>query len=194
MALKECVYRVLLVSASEKFNHSLCALLPGASFSPVITVGSLGAARRALLERDFDLLLINAPLPDEFGTRLAMSAATDSDIGVLLFVKNELYEEISVKVMGCGVLTLAKPTSPQMILQSLRLLCASCERLRRIKKRNVTLEEKMEEIRLVNRAKWALISNYSMTEADAHRYVEKMSMDRCISKREAAEEILGEQT
>ena len=29
-----------------------------------------------------------------------------------------------------------------------------------------------------------------MTEPDAHRYIEKQAMDRCISKREVAEEIM----
>ena len=33
----------------------------------------------------------------------------------------------------------------------------------------------MEEIRLVNRAKWALISHYNMSEPDAHRYIEKLA-------------------
>lgn len=48
----------------------------------------------------------------------------------------------------------------------------------------------MQEIRIVNRAKWALIENLKMTEADAHRYIEKQAMDRCIAKREVAEEII----
>jgi len=48
----------------------------------------------------------------------------------------------------------------------------------------------MNEIRLVNRAKWLLISELKMTEPDAHRYIEKQAMDRCVSKRRIAEEII----
>ena len=48
----------------------------------------------------------------------------------------------------------------------------------------------MEEIRLVNHAKWLLISEVKMAEPDAHHYIEKQAMDRCISKREIAEEII----
>ena len=48
----------------------------------------------------------------------------------------------------------------------------------------------MEEIRLVNRAKWLLISALNMHESDAHRYIEKQAMDRCVSKRQVAEEII----
>ena len=191
LPLRECVYRVLLVSASEKFNQSLCALLPETMFSPVVTVGSEGAARRMLLERRFDLLLINAPLPDAFGTRLAHTAA-ESDMGILLFVKAEQYDGVSLEMMRNGVLTLAKPASQHAVMQALRLLCASRERLHRLEKRTETLERKMEEVRLVSRAKWTLISRYAMTEEEAHRYIEKQAMDRCLTKREIANEILAE--
>ena len=48
----------------------------------------------------------------------------------------------------------------------------------------------MEEIRIVNHAKWLLISEIKMDEPNAHRYIEKQAMDRCISRREIAEEII----
>lgn len=111
----------------------------------------------------------------------------------MLFVRGELYDEVSISMMRCGVLTLAKPASSQLVLQSIRLLCAARERLGFLQKQNATLEEKLAEIRLVNRAKWALIRQYSMAEEDAHRYVEKLAMDRCISKQQAARIILGEE-
>ena len=48
----------------------------------------------------------------------------------------------------------------------------------------------MEEIRIVNRAKWLLISELKMSEEDAHRYIEKQAMDRCITRRAMAESII----
>ncbi len=48
----------------------------------------------------------------------------------------------------------------------------------------------MEEIRLVNRAKWLLISELKMSEPDAHHYITHQAMDRCCSKRAVAEEII----
>ena len=65
------------------------------------------------------------------------------------------------------------------------------ERLRGLEKKNATIEEKMEEIRLVNRAKWLLIGELNMTEQEAHRYIEKQAMDRCVTKRAIAEQILS---
>lgn len=48
----------------------------------------------------------------------------------------------------------------------------------------------MEEIRIINRAKWLLINEKTMVEPKAHHYIEKQAMDLCLSKREIAEEII----
>ena len=49
---------------------------------------------------------------------------------------------------------------------------SSRERLRQLEKKSLSIEEKMAEIRLVNKAKWFLISELSMSEPEAHRYIE----------------------
>ena len=134
---------------------------------------------------------LNTPLPDEFGTRLALDACESSSAGVLLLVKAEHCPDIEAQVSAHGVLTLAKPTSAQLFAQTLRLLCITRERLRGMEKKAVTLQEKMEEIRLVNRAKWLLIEELKMTEQEAHRYIEKRAMDRCVTRRAVAEQILS---
>ena len=184
-------YSVLAVSASLKFVETLRTLLPEGRYGPVTVLHDAAAARRALAENSYDLVLINTPLPDEFGTRLALDACESSSAGVLLLVKAEHCPEIEAQVSAHGVLTLAKPTSAQLFAQTLRLLCITRERLRGMEKKAVTLQEKMGEIRLVNRAKWLLIEELKMTEQEAHRYIEKQAMDRCVTRRAVAEQILS---
>lgn len=190
MVFQEHTYSVLVVSASEKFNASIMPLLPVTDYWPVHMAGSVAEARRRLLEQSVDIVVVNAPLKDDFGMRLAVDICNSSGAGVLLMVKNDVYDEIYAKVVEHGVMTLPKPTSPQMVAQCLRGLCATRERMRRVAERQSTVEEKIEEIRLVNRAKWLLIENLSMTEAEAHRYVEKQAMDLRCSKREVAESVI----
>ena len=184
-------YSVLAVSASLKFVETLRTLLPEGRYGPVTVLHDAAAARRALAENSYDLVLINTPLPDEFGTRLALDACESSSAGVLLLVKAEHCPDIEAQVSAHGVLTLAKPTSAQLFAQTLRLLCITRERLRGMEKKAVTLQEKMEEIRLANRAKWLLIEELKMTEQEAHRYIEKRAMDRCVTRRAVAEQILS---
>ncbi len=190
MIFREDTYRVLLVSASEKFNTVTASLLPGSEFWPVTVVKSAGEAQRRLLEASYDIVLVNTPLPDEFGTTLAEDACAKSQAAVLLLVKRELHDEIYYKVMDSGVITLPKPTNEAVMSQMLRTLCSVRERLRRAEERQVTVEKKIEELRLVNRAKWLLIQRLQMTEEDAHAYIRRQAMDKRVTQREAAEDIL----
>ena len=190
MVFQERTYSVLIVTASDTFANSVMPLLPMTDYWPVTIVHSVSEARRRVVDTEFDIVLINAPLPDDFGMRLAIDICTNSGAGVLLMVKNDLFNDIYAKVVGYGVITLSKPTNSQMVTQNLRILCATRERMRQMQARQATVEEKIEEIRLVNRAKWLLIECLSMTEPEAHRYIEKQSMDARISKREVAENII----
>ena len=190
MVFQERTYSVLIVTASDTFANSIMPLLPVTDYWPVTTARSVGEARRRIAETDFDIVLINAPLPDDFGMRLAIDICTNSGAGVLLMVKNDLFNDIYAKVISYGVITLSKPTNLQMVAQNLRILCATRERLRQMEAKQATVEEKIEEMRLVNRAKWLLIECLGMTEPEAHRYIEKQSMDERISKREVAESII----
>ena len=190
MVFQERTYSVLVVSASAAFDRTVSDLLPRNDFWPVNMVTSCGEARRALLDKEYDIVLINAPLQDDFGMRLAIDVCSTSHAGVLLCVKSALYNDVYSKVTPHGVLTLSKPTSLPMITHSLRVLCALRERLRKLEAKQQSVEERMEEIRLVNRAKWLLIQCLNMTEAQAHRYIEKQSMDQRLSKREVAESVI----
>lgn len=191
MSLKERVYSVLVMSAKENFNASLQSLLPESKYAPVQMVSSVSLAKRVLLERSFDFVFINTPLPDDFGTRFAIEISGNKGTVILLLVRNEVYEEVCDKVTEYGILTLPKPASKQMVAHTLNFMAGIRERLRKLENKSLSMEEKMKEIRLVNRAKWVLIDELKMSEADAHRYIEKQAMDRCVSRREIAEEIIS---
>lgn len=190
MGLKERIYSVLVVSASEKFNDAITALLPEADYYPVRIVSDISSAKRAIAECSFDYVIINSPLPDDLGMRFAIDSGNLKGTVVLLLIKAEIHDEIYEKVAEHGVFTLAKPVSKPAMTMALSWLASARERLRKFEKKNLSIEEKMEEIRIVNRAKWLLVSELKMDEPDAHRYIEKQAMDRCVSKRQVAEEIL----
>ena len=190
MSLKERIYSILLVSASDKLNEGLAELFPPSRFDPVQTVGNLSAAKRALAERDFDLILVNSPLPDGDGIRFAIDSDGKMNSVVLLLVRAELYPAVLERTSGFGVFLLPKPFSKASVTLALDWMTSARERIRQTEKKVLSVEEKMDEIRLVNRAKWLLIRELKMTEPDAHRYIEKQAMDRCISKRTVAEEII----
>ena len=190
MSLKERVYSVLLVSASESFNAAMEAFLSESTYAPIRIVSNIAAGKRACAERSYDFIIINSPLPDDIGTRFAIDQCNSTSSAVLFMVRAELYSETYDKLAEHGVFVLAKPTSRQVITTALAFLASARERLRKNEKKTLSIEEKMEEIRIVNKAKWILIDREHMTEEEAHRYIEKTAMDMCVSKRTIAEKII----
>ena len=190
MSLEVRIYSILLVSSSAGFWDTMRSLLPENRYSPVSTAPSVSAAKRLLSERSFDFVIINSPLTDGTGFRLASDVAEEKNTIPLLLVKSEDYPDMLERTIRNGVYVLAKPLSRATAGVALAWMAASRERLRVTEKKELSFEEKMGEIRQVNRAKWLLISELNMSEPEAHRYVEKQAMDRCVSRKQVAEEII----
>lgn len=190
MVFQERTYAVLIVSPGDRMAEALQALLTVTDFFPVRRVRSAGEARRSMTEQEYDLVLINAPLPDADAQRLAEDAC-QGDAAVLLFVRSEDFDAAAAQVTPFGVIPTPKPTSTAVAAQCIRALCALRERLRRMEVRQQSVEEKIQEIRLVNRAKWALIQRRGMSEEEAHRHIEKRSMDQRLPRAAVARQILA---
>lgn len=189
MSTSKTVWRVLVISATRQAHELITGLLPPGGFSPILHVTSAGEAKRLLSAAEFDLAVINAPLPDESGTELARELA-GRNMGVLFLCRSDVYEVTAYALEGDGVMTLPRPVTKQELYVSIRLLCAMCAKLSKMEKQNRTLQEKMADIRAVNRAKWLLIEHLGMSEKDAHYHIEKQAMDMRLSRREVAEYIV----
>jgi DNA-binding response OmpR family regulator len=120
----------LIISYSKKTADSLTEMLAQASVYNITTVSNGGEARRMLIERDFDLYIVNAPLPDEFGQSLALNIAAKEISVVILLVKAELYDEISERVEDYGVITIAKPINKPLFWNALKLAIATHKRIK----------------------------------------------------------------
>lgn len=183
-------YSVLVVSSGEKITEFLKDALSDGSYSPVVYAGSGGEARNVLISQNFDLAIINSPLSDEFGSDLAFKLTENSVCGVIMLIKSDVFDEISDKAEQNGVLAISKPISRAFFMQTLKMAVATVERLKRLEKENKKLSMKIDEVKLVERAKWVLIEYLKMTEPQAHRYIEKQAMDMRITRREVAEGII----
>ena len=180
----------LILSRAATSIAVFAELLQATSCSQIVTAKSCGEARRILVERDFDLVIINAPLQDETGETLAREIAAHGASQVMLIVGREFFDEISNKTEGDGVLTVAKPLNKEVLWATLKLAEAAYTRLSRMQEENKKLVQKIEDIRIVDRAKCILISRLGICEEEAHRFIEKQAMDMRQTRRIVAEGIL----
>ena len=185
-------HSMLIVSGHEQFASVVRNTLPRGRFMAVEYQKNAAAARRCILERYYDIVVINLPLPDEAGMNLALDISEKSNTGVLVVVPEEMYEDVLDRGTDYGILAISKPTPRGRISKSVRYLIAVQDKIRTLEKKIEDAREKTEELRLVDKAKFTLVENEHMTEAEAHRYIGKQSMNEGISRRRIAERILDE--
>lgn len=189
MSLVERRYKLLLVSSGDKFIREAEALLQGDQYQTEQSV-SASDARCKLLENAYDIVIVNAPLSDESGSRLCIDASQNNGTIAALFSANESFAEDYAKSSVHGVFVIQKPTSKVLMSQALSLMICARERLRTAEKKADKAQNRLDAIRIVNKAKWLLIENEGMNEEEAHKYVEKAAMDAGIAKKLAAQLII----
>ena len=165
-------------------------LLPDTARVDADIAGSAAEARRMMAGAGYALAVVNAPLTDETGLELATELTGSTLAAVILLVKAELMSMVYAPATEAGVLVVSKPVIPQVFQQTLQLAAATRSRLLVLSRENERLHQKLEEIRVIDRAKCLLIENMRISETEAHRAIEKQAMDRRVSRVLIAKELL----
>lgn len=103
--------RALIVSAGASSNEYIAARLTEMGYSRPVIIPSGAEARRRMTESDFELIVVNSPLPDEFGHEVCINAVEKTDAGVVFLVKAAQAEQLLGPLSEQGVLLLSKPFS-----------------------------------------------------------------------------------
>ncbi|MCL2044112.1 MAG: ANTAR domain-containing protein [Treponema sp.] len=182
--------RALVITSTDKGFSDIAEMLRAHSVIDITYVRSGGEGRRLLLERLFDLVIISSPLSDETGENLARQIAVSGVSQVILAVKSDLYDSVSAACEKDSVLTIAKPINNDIFRQVLSIAKTMRTWLVKVRSENEDLKQKIDNIRIIDRAKSILISSTRMSEHEAHRHIEKMAMDTRTSKRKVSERII----
>ena len=172
----------------EWFREDLAKL----NIEEIAAMRTSSEARRYLIERTVDLLVVNAPLSDENGLKLAVDTIGEKANQVILMVKRDIAEEVAAKVEDHGIFTVEKPISHAAFWLALKLTSAAFNRTRIVISENDRLKKSLADLKLVNRAKCLLIEKLGLSEEAAHKEMEKMAMDHRLEKIELAKRIIAE--
>lgn len=179
--------KVLTVSSSDKGADFIAERLGADALAD--RVKSCAEADDAL-GGDYDLIIINAPVKGGGEINFAAAAARKSRSGVLILLPADAYALSGAALAKQGVYAVKKPLSVEAFGQGLAFVIASNERLKGFAEEKETLKEKVEETKLVARAKLLLVQKLAFTEEAAHKYIEKRAMDLCVKRSAVAEDII----
>lgn len=182
---------ILIVCSKPELVKELRTLMLQQGYTAAEYALSANEARRKIDFFEPELILVNAPLQDELGIELVLDIAEKTDAGIVILSKHEHLEEMQYRLEKVGALILPKPINKTTLLQTARFAAQSRKSLKGLKLQNDDLEKKIQDRKIIEKAKWILVDKMNMTEPQAHRYIQKRAMDTRASQIKVAEEIIS---
>ncbi len=155
--------------------------LPQLKLSAEVTASPAEEIPALLLEKPADAVILSSA---DF--ELAAEISEHFCTVVLVMAMADEIEDLRPACCLSGILC----AGAEELETVLPLLAAMCMRLRSVRAQTSTLRRKLDDTRFVNRAKLLLMTRLNMSEAEAHRYIEKTAMDTGAKRREVAESII----
>lgn len=182
--------KALLVSYTEQSANSLSELIRIEGYRNITVSNTANEARKLVENDEFDLICINAPLHEENGIELSEYFARTTRSSVVIIVPQKNADDVNDLLTEHGVLVIAKPINKHLFHHFLQFTDCFRARILCFEQENEKLRSMVEDMKIINRAKFLLISCLHMTETQAHRYLEKQAMDLRVSKLHVAKQVI----
>ncbi|MCM1334645.1 MAG: ANTAR domain-containing protein [Bacteroides sp.] len=150
-----------------------------------------GFTIRAIDLSVFDAVFVSIPLSGESGVELLSEIREKTDAFLFALVKEALSAELQRRVADLGVYVIPKPLFRGALHQAYRFARLNFENEQRLRAELNALAARLDEQKLVARAKLLLVER-GLTEDEAHRRLQQTAMNRRITQAQAAAEIIGE--
>jgi AmiR/NasT family two-component response regulator len=180
----------LLISHSEQSAVSLSQLLESEGYTEISVCQTSQEAKELANGEVFDLICVNAPLEKENGIELSKYFAETTRSSVVIIVPQRNADYVNDALTEHGVLVIAKPVNKHLFHHFLQFTECFKMRMFRVIEENEKLKHMVADMKIINRAKFLLITCLNMSEDQAHRYLEKQAMDLRTSKLEVAKQVI----
>lgn len=173
--------------AAQKIKYALQR--SGYSVGNVCTSGN-ETLRRVRAQMP-DILLINFDMPDITGLEAATIIGDENICSVILFVTNTQKEFCVDLVEDYDITLYLKPISKVALLSTIDTVLQNRRRMRKLENELVMLKKGLDDRKVIEQAKGILMKRKSISEGEAYRRIQKMSMDSRIAMRDIAGKIIA---
>ena len=177
----------IIIFSSEGETSDSIALAAGKFGNVSVSDGN--GARDLLSETHFDMVFVNTPLEKEFGLDIAVFAAKKG-CGVIIAAAAKHCDEIAKKIGDMEIFVLPRPLNKATLAQTFRFVMLAHETKNGLNSKTEALENKLRDLKLIDRAKCVLVEYLRISEADAHRQIQKRAMDMRVPQTVIAMDIL----
>ena len=181
---------ILLVRGTAAEPVGLSAFAAAQPDVQLQTVSGLDEARAALARSRPTLIVMQSDAPGAQELRRCAELAESAEAVFLLLVRQEVYSAAWRFLQKSGVCVMTWPMEQAVLTQTLRNLLLLKKSMQTMQAQTDQLRSQLQDLKRIQKAKGLLMRQLGMTEQDAHRWIEKAAMDRCVKKREIAETVI----
>lgn len=172
--------KVILAFEGEKTAERIRDILEGAGLAVCLVCHSAAEVKRLIHKQRISIVICGHKLRDESAECMAEDLPSTCSVLVLAL---QSYLDL---IYGDNVFKLAAPVARNDLLSSVGTLLQASHKMERF----VRPPRSAEETELIQAAKAALMRRHSMTEEQAHRFLQKKSMDSGARLPQTAQMIL----
>ena len=158
-----------------------------------LVVGEVADGRSAINQaRELrpDIVVMDIKMPDMDGIEAA-KVLTEDRVAPVVLLSAYSQRELVERAREAGVTAyLVKPYREEELTPAIEVALARFREFQELEKQVTDLQQALETRKLVDRAKGILMDKQGLTEAEAFRKIQKMSMDNRKPMKDVAEAII----
>jgi two-component system, response regulator PdtaR len=182
--------RVLIAEDEALIRLDLKEMLQEEGFDVVAEVADGASAVRLTRELEPDLVILDVKMPVMDGIQAAEEIAKERLAAILIltaFSQRDLVE----KARRAGAMAyLVKPFQKHDLLPAVEIAAGRFREMSGLEQEVDDLQGRLEARKLVEKAKGLLQENEGLSEAEAFRFVQRQAMERRLTMRQVAEQII----
>jgi two-component system, response regulator PdtaR len=187
-------FRVVIAEDEALIRLDLKEMLEEEDYEVVGEAGDGETAVKLAVSQRPDLVILDVKMPVLDGLSAAGQIAEQRIAPVVIltaFSQRDLVE----RARDAGAMAyLVKPFTKADLVPAIEMAVSRFQEVRALEDEVVTLRDRLEVRKLLDRAKGLLQSEHGLTEPEAFRWIQKTSMDRRVSMREVAQAVLDQAT
>ena len=182
--------RILIADDESLILMDLREMLTNLGYLVVGEAGDGQSAVNMARELGPDLVIMDIKMPDMDGIEAA-KILTEDGIAPVLLLTAYSQEDLVERAKEAGVVGyLVKPFRESNLVPAIEVTLSRFEEFRALEREVEDLREALETRKIVDRAKGILMDTQGLTEQEAFRRIQKMSMNTRRAMKEIAEAIV----
>lgn len=137
-----------------------------------------------------DIVILDDYMKGLSSNEAAAVLVEDGICPVIVFANEKQMEYFSHLFQNFNFACITKPVNRRLLLQTIDLLTKASMQVKRLEKQVESLKERLDTNQEIDKAKRLLMKHMNLSEQEAHRRIQKQSMDSGNSKLEVAKSII----